>query len=280
MKRVSFIPGVDGMSGILASRAGKLVYPSNDNKAFDAPVGRQYARNYGSRIVLAQRKRDGLAYFMCKTKSATLVDAASKIKMAALGTIQDLKKTFKDEDITISVGGIPGTYWAYINLAYRTGIADGVIDPNISVDKWIDGQLIDMMRYRLDNITMQVERNGSRYTFNIVNPYIGPDVETLPISQRNFIKFNPTLTTLGNAPVIYINGMPVVFEGTDSETWSEMRSTVAANNPNYTAQLSPLVAEGTSSVTWNAQNLYSSTGVAQKGDTPLIVGEKYTTASV
>ena len=279
MKRIEFIAPVEALRGNLSGKQ-TLVYAQNDNPAFDAPEGRQYARNYKPRYIGYRRLKDGAVYFGVKRKSATKVDAASKITMAALGTIQDLKSTFKDESIVIEVGGIPGTYQAYINFAYRTGIEDGEIDPNISVDRWIDGQLIDMMRYQLDFITLRVKRNDISYTFSIHNPYTSPDVATLPISQRNFIKFNPTLTTGPGAPVISINGMPVVFEDNDSETWAEMLTVIVEDNPNYKTQLAGLVAQGTNPVTWNNQAVYSSSGVQQMGDTPLLAGEKYTTRRI
>lgn len=282
MKRIEFIAPVEALRGNM-SGSQTLFYATNDNPAYDAPEGRQYARNYKPRYIGFRRAKDGAVYFGVKRKSATKIDKAAKITMAALGTIQDLKNTFKDDSIKITVGGIQGTYWGYITLAYQTAINDGSIDPSISLDKWIDGLLIDMMRYRQDSIKLYVVTNplvGTRYNFDIPNPYTSPSEPTLPIAQRNFIKFNPALTTYGEAPVIYINGMPVVYAGEDSETWSEMLGEVSAQNPNYTTQLSPLVAQGTSSVTWNELPLYNSTGVAQTGDTPILAGEKYTTTQM
>lgn len=282
MKRIEFIAPVEALRGNMSGKQ-TLVYALNNNPAYDAPEGLQYARNYKPRYIGFRRAKDGAVYFGVKRKSATKVDAASKITMAALGTIQDLKKTFKDEDITITVGGIPGTYWSYILLAYQTGVTDGEIDPNISADKWIDGLLVDMMRYRQDDISLYIRRTpqSQRVSFDIPNPYTTPNLTTLPIAQRNFIKFNPSLSTYINPPVIYINGMPVVYQGVDSETWADMLSDVAETNPNYHTQLSPLAAAaGTSAATWYGLPLYSSTGVAQTGDTPLIAGERYTTTAV
>lgn len=282
MKRIEFIAPVEALRGNM-SGSQKLVYALNDNPAYEAPDGRQYARNYKPRYIGFRRAKDGAVYFGVKRKSATKVDAAARITMAALGTIQDLKNTFKDDSIKITVGGVQGSYWGFITLSYNTGIADGEIDPATSLDKWIDGLLIDMMRYRQEAITLYLRINPNiptKLNFTIHNPYAGPDIATLPITQRNFIKFNPALTTLGDAPVIYINGMPVVYAGEDSETWYEMRDAVTAENPNYTTQLTPLVAAGTSAVTWNGNPVYSSAGVAQTADTPLIANERYTTTQM
>lgn len=277
MKRIEFIAPVEALRGNM-SGSQTLVYAENDNPAYEAPDGRQYARNYKPRYIGFRRAKDGAVYFGVKRKSATKINKAAKITMAALGTIQDLKNTFKDDSIKITVGGIQGTYWGWITLSYQTGIADGEIDPATSLDKWVDGLLIDMMRYRQDTITLYLRINpnvSTKYNFDIPNPYSEPHDATLPIAQHNFIKFNPVLTTLGDAPVIYINGMPVVYEGNDSETWAEMAAAVSASNPNYTAQLNLLDAEGTSNVLWNGKQVYSSTSVAQTGDTPLMPGERY-----
>lgn len=283
MKRIEFIAPVEALRGNMSGKQ-TLVYALNNNPAYDAPEGLQYARNYKPRYIGYRRAKDGAVYFGVKRKSATMVDAAAKITMAALGTIQDLKKTFKDDSIQITVGGISGTYWSWIARSYQTGVYDGEIDPNTSLDKWIDGLLIDMLRYRQDQITLYLRINPNvptKLSFDIHNPYTTPDITTLPISQRNFIKFNPSLTTYGsNAPVIYINGMPVVYEGTDSETWADMLSEVSSDNPNYTTQLSSLTASGTTPVTWNGSSLYSSSRVLQTGDTPLIAGERYTTTQI
>ena len=272
MKGIEFIAPVEALRGNMSGKQ-TLVYAQNDNPAFDAPQGRQYARNYKPRYIGYRRAKDGKVYFGVKRRSATKVDAASKITMAALGTIQDLKKTFKDESIQITVSGLTGPYWGWILRAYQTGINEGEIDPSTSVDKWIDGLLIIVLYVRINP-------NIPKVSFSIPNPYTTPDLTTVPISQRNFIKFNPILTVFGEAAVIYINGMPVVYEGNDSETWSQMRSEISAQNPNpnYYAQLAPLIAQGTSAITWNGSPVYSSTGVAQTGDTPLIAGERYTTS--
>lgn len=63
----------------------ELEYAENNNPAFEAPAGRQYARNYKSCIVLCKRASSGKTYFQVKTKSATLINAASKRTMALLG---------------------------------------------------------------------------------------------------------------------------------------------------------------------------------------------------
>lgn len=84
MKRIEFIAPVESMRGNLSGNQ-KLLYAENNNPAFDAPAGRQYARNYQPRFIGAKRSSDNLKYFAVKTKSATLVSAASKLNMALTG---------------------------------------------------------------------------------------------------------------------------------------------------------------------------------------------------
>lgn len=83
-KRIEFTPGIEAMRGSFSPRQ-KLLYALNDNPAFEAPVGRQYARNYQANFIGAKRSATGLKYFFTKTKSATLVTPASKQRMAITG---------------------------------------------------------------------------------------------------------------------------------------------------------------------------------------------------
>lgn len=85
-KRIEFIAPVESMRGSFSPKQ-RLLYAENNNPAFDAPVGRQYARNYQPTFIGAKRAASGLKYFACKTKSATLVTPASKLKMALTGGV-------------------------------------------------------------------------------------------------------------------------------------------------------------------------------------------------
>lgn len=84
MKKIEFIAPVASMRGNL-SGGQKLQYAENNNPAFDAPTGRQYAKNYQPRFVGAKRSKDGMTYFATKTKAATLINADSLERMALLG---------------------------------------------------------------------------------------------------------------------------------------------------------------------------------------------------
>lgn len=84
MKRIEFIAPVESMRGNLSGNQ-VLEYAENNNPAFEAPAGVQYARNYQPRFIGAKRSATGKKYFQIKTKSATKVNAGSKLKMALLG---------------------------------------------------------------------------------------------------------------------------------------------------------------------------------------------------
>lgn len=84
MRRIDFIAPVDSMRGNL-SGAQKLQYAENNNPAFEAPAGRQYARNYQTRFIGAKRASDNLKYFAVKTKSATLIKSDTLLNMALMG---------------------------------------------------------------------------------------------------------------------------------------------------------------------------------------------------
>ena len=85
MKIVEFIAPVEAIRGNMSGRQN-LLYPTNDNKAYEGPVGSvNYARNYSPRFVGAKIAKSGKKYFTVRTKSANHLTAKSKKAMALLG---------------------------------------------------------------------------------------------------------------------------------------------------------------------------------------------------
>lgn len=85
MKRIEFIAPVEAIRGNL-SGAQKLRYPTDDQGAYEGPVGSvNYARNYAPRFVGAKVAKSGLKYFSVRTKTANHLTAKSKKAMALLG---------------------------------------------------------------------------------------------------------------------------------------------------------------------------------------------------
>lgn len=87
MRRIEFIAPVEAMRGNLSGNQD-LKYAEHMNPAFDAPDGRQYAKNYQPRYIGAKRAASGLKYFNTKTRSASNISDASKLNMALLGGTQ------------------------------------------------------------------------------------------------------------------------------------------------------------------------------------------------
>lgn len=86
MKRIEFIAPVEAMRGNLSGTQKDLVYPTNDNRAYESPVGsRNYARNYQPIFVGAKRASDSLKYFSVRTKTAIGMTTLQKRTMALLG---------------------------------------------------------------------------------------------------------------------------------------------------------------------------------------------------
>lgn len=95
-KRIEFIAPVEAMRGNLSGKQ-ELLYAQNDNPAFEAPDGKQFARNYQPRFIGAKRSSTGLKYFAVRTKNAVnnslrsrstqaYLGAASAISAAVIGT--------------------------------------------------------------------------------------------------------------------------------------------------------------------------------------------------
>lgn len=89
MRKIEFIAPVAAMRGNLSGKQS-LVYAENDNPAFDAPDGRQYARNYGPRFIGAKRSSDGKTYFAVKTKSAVNMSPAFRKQNALLAASSEI----------------------------------------------------------------------------------------------------------------------------------------------------------------------------------------------
>lgn len=85
-KRIEFLAPVEAMRGNL-SGSQKLLYPTQDNSAYDAPSNKQsYATNYSTRYIGAKRSRDGLKFFSVRQRSSVTMSPAVRRNMALLGS--------------------------------------------------------------------------------------------------------------------------------------------------------------------------------------------------
>lgn len=265
-KRVFFTPGVEAMSGILGSRAGKLVYAENDNPAYEAPVGVNYARNYGARIVLATRAKDGKAYFSVKTKSATKISATTRMQMALIGSIAAIKSVLKSN----------GTL-ATIKSAYDYSKEHGTIDASLSFNKWVDANLRDMLR--LHKATWAFDQ--ASISFTVHNPYDLTSADAVAIKQSLWVKFAPLLAiydfSTQKMAGFTINSQLhlacVAKAGTSFDAFIPTITNIP--NPMYKANLVGLRIEN-EAVEWNNVPLYKD-DVAVVADDIIEDGGKYVT---
>lgn len=207
MKRIEFIAPVEAMRGNLSGKQ-TLVYAENDNPAYDAPVGRQYARNYRPSFIGAKRASDGRKYFSVKTKSATLITTASKKRMAILGaagavygailankasaTYIALVALFQKQNADLRAKGMRKYFcdWAFNSLATKSQF---ISIPDLSIPA------------------------GAPVTMN--NPWFsGIQTSGIEVSNEVLVKFWGILSPGG--VYVTINGEKVA--STEDDTWEEM----------------------------------------------------------
>lgn len=153
--KVLYTPGVEALSGQIVKMKGGLVYAENDNKAWNAPDGKQYARNMRPRIVLNVRKSDGSTYWGVRTKSCVNNTPTSRMRLAIFGgatavfaaiqdptllaniyahyeTLKDNYKSFKSYAIKVISEGLKKKNNTF-NFGGRVGAPVKVNNP------WVDG---------------------------------------------------------------------------------------------------------------------------------------------
>lgn len=201
MRRIEFIAPVEAMRGNL-SGAQNLAYAKNDNKAFDAPEGRQYARNYDPRYIGAKISATGKKIFAVKTKAATKINAASLLRMALLGgtgalyasLLKNENKYLHAEDVYglyVSRRGETRTFRKFWNDQIRAFLSKKKVQISVSI----------------------VDEAGNLHQCQFKNPwvYTGGTPEC-PVSNEVLAKFwtqlasNPVIFTVGGAKGVAHSG--------------------------------------------------------------------------
>lgn len=175
MKIVEFIAPVEAIRGNMSGRQD-LLYPTNNNKAYEGPVGSvNYARNYSPRFVGAKIAKSGKKYFTVRTKSANHLTAKSKKAMALLGAAGALYAALvKDKTSTL-----------YTNM-----MAQYVKLQELGSKKTFRQFAMDGFRYGLINRVEQFVFSGPLAPVNIDNPWRKfTGVLNLPVSQGIRMKF-------------------------------------------------------------------------------------------
>lgn len=90
MKRIEFIAPVAAMRGNLSGDQ-KLLYPTKNNSAWEAPQGqRSAATNYQPRYIGAKRVFNDLKTFSTRTRSSVNITPAMRKNMALLAAVNDI----------------------------------------------------------------------------------------------------------------------------------------------------------------------------------------------
>lgn len=254
MKRIEFIAPVEAIRGNLSGKQ-KLVYAENDNPAYEAPIGRQYARNYRPSFIGAKRASDGLKYFSVKTKSATGLTLSSKKAMAVLGGAGAF------------IAGIlrdPSRKTALqIQLEYN--IQHGLVAAGTSLRKWMCVKVQECLRFKKANVDFKAGAGTTEV--KVMNPWFGfssAGVTVVGVGDTILVKFWDTLAT---DPIFFsIEGAKGVAHVGDE--WA----LVIENEYNV---LGLTYADGSAYVQMNGMYVIDAEGVYQQGSTVITAGKKY-----
>lgn len=160
MKRIEFIAPVEAIRGNLSGKQKNLVYAENDNPAYEAPIGRQYARNYRPSFIGAKRASDGLKYFSVKTKSATGLTLSSKKAMAVLGGAGALIAAILRD---------PSRKTA-LQLQLEYNIQHGLVETGTSLRKWMSEKVQNALRMKAQIIDFKAGAGTTEV--KVKNPWV------------------------------------------------------------------------------------------------------------
>ena len=192
-KKVIMTAPFEALTGNL-SGAQNLEYAQNNNPAFDAPNGVQYARNYKTRYIGARRSASGLTYFQVRTKSATKISNRSKFVMALLGGTGACRAAIMKNE----------TIMATLDPLYVKAKAAGVTTAK-TISKWIYDVVYEALNLKRSTFTFMVPGEGTMY---IRNPWVftaSSGAEAITISKMVLVKFWQQLAT--NPVEFIVQGM-------------------------------------------------------------------------
>lgn len=201
MKRIEFIAPVESMRGSFSPKQ-TLLYAENNNPAYEAPIGRNYARNYNPIFVGAKKAASGLKYFSCKTKTATLISPTSKLRMALLGAAGAI--------FAVITADKESADFAKLYAWYEAKLAQGVRG---SLRKLASEHIMSEVKLHKQSIIFTTA-GGPAIPFGLYNPwYDGMQTEGYEISSDVIVKFwnqlcsNPIKFTVDGAEGIAKAGM-------------------------------------------------------------------------
>lgn len=154
------------MSGNLSGNQRKL-YAENNNPAWDAPNGTQYAKSYKPRFVGREIARTGKVTFSVKTKTATKLDVASRRRMAAM--------TYSQRFLNPNGGAWPLAVYTDAQLLFE---AARERDSTLTWRKFFSKPIYDMLNNRAQTVTFYGLIYG-RQNVVVANPFY-PGQSTAP----------------------------------------------------------------------------------------------------
>lgn len=206
-KRIEFIAPVEAMRGNLSGTQKGLEYPTNNNAAYESPVGsRNYARNYQPIFVGSKRASDGLKYFSVKTKTAIGMTASSKKQMAVLGGAGAIMAALLRDKSSQA-------YQKVLESFERYRSRGGAIK---TFRKYVTDQLVSNLKSKQPAVFFGTDLPGNMVVIN--NPWhssgYGPTAINVTIEQDSLVKF---WDQLADDPVLFtIDGQKgVAHEGDD-----------------------------------------------------------------
>lgn len=267
-RKVFMIAPFEALTGNLSGDQD-LQYAENNNPAYEAPNGTQYARNYKTRYVGARRGKDGLVYFQVKQSTATVLTASSRRTMAVVGVTAAIRSALVRNQPTL---------WGTINDAFAYLKAGGRLpEGQDTFNKWFSANIRQMLVYKRATWSFSYVP----LAFTIHNPYDLSSSEALRIKDSTWIKFANWFAFSNvaiNMAYITIDGMKLFCAGDSADSLSFANVKNFSSNPSYVSNLADLVI-GADDVTYESLQVYTREGTAVTPGTVMTDGEKFTTAA-
>lgn len=267
-KKVFMIAPFEAMTGNLSGDQN-LQYAENNNPAYEAPNGTQYARNYRTRYIGARRGRDGLVYFQVKQTTATSLTPSSRRTMAILGVTAALRSAMQ-------TSGVLNSLKIYFDILKQEGrLPEG----QETFNKWFSANIKNMLVYKRAEWRFNVPGEG---IITIHNPYDLVSADAIVIKQSTWLKFasNFAFQTGDTSRVVgyvSIDGYSIfVYNHSDGVDWVNLKTEYT--NPNMLANVSAITASAGAALLFNGAAVYTATGDAVQSEDAIVMGAKYTTA--
>lgn len=198
-KRVDMIAPFEALRGNVSGKQ-KLQYALNNNPAYDAPAGRNYARNYAPRYVVSKVGSTGNVHFACKRRASTNITTKSRQSMALLGGTGALIGAILSDKSSTLYRQLLAMYQSYVDLGEIKTFRAVLFD-----------HIYPVLASKQANITLAGP--GGSVVFK--NPWFGDGMTTgAQVSQAVLVKF---WSELSNGGIYYkIDSLTgIAFDGSN-----------------------------------------------------------------